>query len=56
MIRLLNQLDVYVFIDVVYPSNFDAILKIMTELISSIFPNMYKSFADDDGAELPPRF
>lgn len=56
MLRVLNQLDLYIFIDIVYPTNFDAILKIMTDTISSIFPNMYSSLADDDGAMLPPRF
>ena len=56
LLRLMNQLDLYVFVDLKYPSNFEKVLKLMTNTVVDYIPNLFASLADDEGSQLPLRF
>ena len=55
ILRLLNSLDLYVYIDLDYPSNYDSVLKMMSSNIMDYLPNIFESLTDDEGEPLPPR-
>ena len=56
LFKVFQTLDIYIFVDVEYPKNFEAFFKIISKTVIDYIPGLYEFLADDEGKPLPPRF
>ena len=56
LFKVFATLDIYIFVDVDYPSNFQAFFKVISKTIIDFIPGIYDWLADNEGNELPLRF
>ena len=56
LLKVLQTLDYYVFIQCDFPSNFAAFLKLVTVTGLDLLPNMFEGLVDDEGTPMYPRF
>ena len=56
LFKVFQTLDIYIFVDVEYPKNFEAFFTIISKTIIDFIPGIYDFLADEEGTELPKRF
>ena len=56
LFKVFATLDIYIFVDVDYPANFEAFFKVISKTIIDFIPGIYDWLADEEGTDLPKRF
>jgi len=56
LFKVFQTLDIYIFVDVEYPKNFEAFFTIISRTIIDFIPGIYDFLTDEEGTALPKRF
>ena len=56
LFKVFQTLDIYIFVDVEYPKNFEAFFTIISKTIVNYIPGIYDFLTDEEGTPLPKRF
>lgn len=54
--KLMQTIDIYLLIDIMYPTNFERLASMITSDPMDYIPNIFEGLTDNEGEELPLRF